>query len=199
MTSHASDRASGRRARWHAFLRPSTRTGVAAIFIAGLIGGILSVGGYSGVMEYTSTMDFCISCHEMRDTVYQEYKTTVHYANRSGVRVTCPDCHVPKPFFAKLVRKIGAVNDLYQAVLGTVDTPEKFEAKRLILAERVWTGMVQSDSRECRTCHSFEAMASHKQTARAQEKMQEAMKNGQTCIECHKGIAHKRPTVPRDD
>ncbi len=27
--------------------------------------------------------------------VYQEYKETIHYSNRSGVRAICPDCHVP--------------------------------------------------------------------------------------------------------
>jgi len=37
------------------------------------------------------------------------------------------------------------------------------------------------------------------QRRRSQEKMQPAMEQGQTCIECHQGIAHKRPRVPRDD
>jgi len=29
--------------------------------------------------------------------------------------------------------------------------------------------------------------------------MQEAFKNGMTCIDCHKGIAHQLPTDPDDD
>jgi nitrate/TMAO reductase-like tetraheme cytochrome c subunit len=57
--------------------------------------------------------------------------------------------------------------------------------------------MKASDSRECRNCHTWEAMDPHKQTARAQEKMAEGQKEGKTCIDCHKGIAHSLPK--RDD
>ncbi len=45
--------------------------------------------------EVTNTEEFCISCHKMKDYVYQEYKDTIHYNNRTGVRATCPECHVP--------------------------------------------------------------------------------------------------------
>ena len=31
----------------------------------------------------------------MKDNVFVEYRDTIHYANRSGVRASCPDCHVP--------------------------------------------------------------------------------------------------------
>ncbi len=36
-------------------------------------------------------------------------------------------------------------------------------------------------------------MAFHKQKRRGADKMQKAQEKGETCIECHKGIAHKRP------
>ena len=47
-------------------------------------------------MELTNNETFCISCHEMRDNVYEEYMETMHYSHRTGVRATCPDCHVPR-------------------------------------------------------------------------------------------------------
>ncbi|HRE18510.1 MAG TPA: NapC/NirT family cytochrome c, partial [Rhodocyclaceae bacterium] len=56
--------------------------------------GILFWGGFNTAMEWTNREEFCISCHEMKDNVYQEYRNTIHYSNRSGVRATCPDCHV---------------------------------------------------------------------------------------------------------
>jgi cytochrome c-type protein NapC len=28
--------------------------------------------------------------------LYQEYKDTIHYSNRTGVRAICPDCHMPR-------------------------------------------------------------------------------------------------------
>jgi len=178
---------------WRWFWRPSLRFAWGMIFVAGGIAGIVFWGGFNTFMEYTNTMEFCISCHEMETTVFQEYKKTVHFANRTGVRATCPDCHVPKPWVAKLTRKIQASNELFHSLMGTIDTPEKFEAKRLEMAERVWASMEASDSRECRNCHSYHAMDFKKQQRRSRDKMQPAFKKGQTCIECHKGIAHSLP------
>ncbi len=99
----------------------------------------------------------------------------------------------------KRLRKICATNELFHHILGTIDTPEKFEAARLKMAERVWASMVASDSRECRNCHSFEAMNIMLQQRRPRAKHPEAMKAGKTCIECHKGIAHALPETDDDD
>ena len=182
---------------WRAIWRPSARWSMAALLIVGGAGGVVAWGGFNTFMEYTNTLEFCISCHEMKDTVYVEYQTSVHWANASGVRAICSDCHVPKEWIPKLIRKIQATSELYHHFMGTIDTPEKFAEQRARLAAHVWSTMKANDSHECRNCHSFEAMDFHKQTPRAAEKMQEAMLTGMTCIDCHKGIAHKLP--PRDD
>lgn len=155
------------------------------------IGGIVFWGGFNTVMEATNTLEFCISCHEMKDTVYKEYVGTVHYANRSGVRAVCSDCHVPHPWAYKILRKIQASGELYHKVMGSVDTPEKFEAKRVDLAKRVWATMKATDSRECRNCHTFDAMSKEAQTGSAWRRHSTAEKKRKTCIDCHKGIAHK--------
>lgn len=153
--------------------------------------GIIFWGGFNTAMEATNTMEFCISCHEMEDNVYTEYKPTIHHSNRSGVRATCSDCHVPKPWIHKMVRKIQASNEVLHKILGTIDTPEKFDKKRLKLAKHVWKGMKETDSRECRNCHNFESMNPVFQKPRARNQHLNAFKTGQTCIDCHKGIAHK--------
>ena len=93
---------------WHWFTRPSVLFGQGVLLLIGGIGGIIFWGGFHTAMEATNTLEFCISCHEMRDTVYQEYKTTVHYKNASGVRAVCSDCHVPHEWGPKVVRKIKA-------------------------------------------------------------------------------------------
>ncbi len=161
--------------------------------------GVVFWGGFNTFVEYTNTMAFCTSCHEMREYVYAEYQESVHYRNASGVRVACSDCHVPKAWTAKMVRKVRATNELFHKMAGSIDTPEKFEAKRLQLAEHVWRSMEASDSRECRNCHSYEAMDYHEQSRRAREKMEPAAEKGKTCIECHKGIAHKLPPEYDED
>ncbi len=172
---------------------------VAMILFVGFIVGIIFWGGFNTAMEATNTETFCISCHEMEENVYREYQNTIHYSNRSGVRATCPDCHVPKPWVHKFVRKIKATNELYHKVLGTVDTPEKFEAKRLELAQHVWDSMKETDSRECRNCHEFDSMDYTKQQRRGVQQHIEGADRGDTCIDCHKGIAHATPAMYQVD
>ena len=159
------------------------------------VAGIVFWGGFNWAMEATNTEAFCISCHEMRDNVYAEYVSTVHYSNRTGVRATCPDCHVPKEWLYKVPRKIQATNELYHKALGSISTREKFEAKRLELAQNVWRAMKKTDSRECRNCHEFESMDYLAQGRRGRAEHQAGFEAGNTCIDCHKGIAHQMPNL----
>ena len=189
---------------WRWFTKPSVMIGQGVLLFAGLIAGIIFWGGFNTAMEATNTLEFCISCHEMRETVYVEYQQSVHYSNPSGVRAICSDCHVPHSWGAKLVRKVQASAELWSKLMGTIDTPAKFEANRERLATHVWETMKASDSRECRNCHGFEAMDFAHQRPRSAEKMEPVAlglpsPDGTTCIDCHKGIAHKLPLVERDD
>ncbi|UCH39160.1 MAG: NapC/NirT family cytochrome c [Gammaproteobacteria bacterium] len=164
------------------------------LFAGGLLIGMLFWSGLHSAVEVTNSLEFCVSCHELSQ-VYAEYRQSPHYKNAAGVRAVCADCHVPKPWWPKMKRKMQAANDLYHKVRGSIGTPEKFEARRLQLAERVWQRMRENDSRECRSCHSFDYMDFHKQRRRSAEKMQKVInqQTGETCIDCHKGIAHKLP------
>jgi cytochrome c-type protein NapC len=76
--------------------------------------------------------------------------------------------------------------------LGSIDTPEKFDAKRLQLARNVWKAMKETDSRECRNCHDFDSMNPEKQKKRSRKQHINGMEAGNTCIDCHKGIAHNK-------
>jgi len=162
--------------------------GAALVFF---LAGVIFWGGFNTAMEATNTLEFCIGCHEMEENVYEEYKPTIHYSNRTGVRATCPDCHVPDPWIHKMIRKVQASNEIYHKILGTVNTPEKFDEHRLTMAKRVWKAMKSTDSRECRNCHNFESMNPEFQKPRARKQHLNAFETGQTCIDCHKGIAHK--------
>jgi nitrate/TMAO reductase-like tetraheme cytochrome c subunit len=129
----------------------------------------------------------------MRAFVLPEFEQSAHYRNVSGVRASCADCHVPRTLGPKLVRKVQATGELYHKMRGTIDTREKFDAARLELAANVWRAMKASDSRECRNCHSIEAMDIDGQIKRAQRFHREAASAGDTCIDCHQGIAHRLP------
>lgn len=172
---------------WSRKLILGTTISSALIFF---IVGIIFWGGFNTAMEATNTTEFCIGCHEMEDNVYQEYKPTIHYTNRTGVRAGCPDCHVPRPWIHKVVRKIQASREVYFWLTGKIDTKEKFEEHRFELAQSVWKAMKNTDSRECRNCHNFESMNPEFQKPRARKQHLNAFETGQTCIDCHKGIAH---------
>ena len=179
---------------WRRLKRPP-QCSMLRMIILGIVGGIAILGGLNTGVEWTNRTEFCISCHEMT-IPYEEYKKTIHYSNRTGTTVSCADCHVasskhPFDYARKLTRKVVAARDVYGHILGTVDTPEKFEAKRLEMAKREWARLKAADSKECRNCHNFDTMDKAKQKDRSQVKHEGAIEDGKTCIDCHKGIAHK--------
>lgn len=179
------------RALWR-FISVPSGAALGTLVAIGGIGGILFWGGFNWALELTNNEQFCIGCHEMESTVYQELKRSDHYNTASGVRASCPDCHVPKDWVHKVAAKIRATfRDVPAHFTGYIGTKAKFEAHRLEMAKAVWARMEANDSRACRNCHSFKAMDLEKQAPRARGEHEDAMKTGQTCIECHKGIAHK--------
>jgi cytochrome c-type protein NapC len=159
--------------------------------------GIVFAGLFNMGMAYTNEMEFCTSCHSMKINL-EEYKETLHYKNASGVQATCADCHVPKPFFPKMVAKIIAAKDVYHEIMGTIDTREKYEAHRWDMANRVWEKMRASNSRECRSCHEFGNMDLSEQGRSARKRHPRAMDAGDACIDCHAGIAHEEPDEPEE-
>ncbi len=97
--------------------------GLFAVFAA----GIVFWGGFNWSLELTKTQSFCVSCHEKKAYLYEEYRKSTHHDNRTGVRASCPDCHVPRAWAYKVARKVLATNELFHWLKGTIDTPEKFE------------------------------------------------------------------------
>ena len=178
--------------------KPSAKYSLLTLLVVGFAGGILFWGAFNTGLEATNTLEFCTGCHEMRDNVYVEYKETIHYQNRTGVRAICSDCHVPKDWTHKMIRKSKAAFEVWGKIVGSVDTKEKFEAKRMEMATHEWERMKASGSRECRNCHNFDAMMASKQKPKAQLNHAKAKKEGMTCIDCHKGIAHLLPKEYKD-
>jgi cytochrome c-type protein NapC len=181
---------------WGVFRRPSAIFSLGFLVLAAFFAGIIFWGGFNTALELTNTETFCISCHEMRDNVFQELKTTVHYTNRSGVRAHCSDCHVPHDWTDKIARKMQASKEVWGKIFGTISTREKFVDHRLDLAINEWARMKANDSLECRNCHSADSMDITRQSPRAVEAHQRFLFTGQkTCIDCHKGIAHHLPDM----
>lgn len=183
---------------WQAFWRPSAYIALGVLTIGGFLAGIIFWGGFNTALELTNTEKFCISCHEMNDNVFSELKTTVHYSNGSGVRATCPDCHVPHEWTQKIARKMQASKEVWGKVFGTINTREKFLEHRLVLATHEWKRLKANNSLECRNCHSADSMDITLQGQRAAQAHETFLFSGEkTCIDCHKGIAHELPDMSK--
>ncbi|MDG4475637.1 NapC/NirT family cytochrome c [Thiovibrio frasassiensis] len=180
---------------WEKLKSPSARYSVLTLLGLGFIGGIAVLSGFLGELHASAQESFCISCHEMEENVYMEYKNTAHFSNKSGVRATCADCHLARDLGPKLARKTVAARELFNKIKGTIDTREKFLDHRLTMATRVWKEMKANDSRECRSCHDAQAMDYYKQSRRARLAHIRGDNEKLTCIDCHKGIAHLLPDM----
>ncbi len=174
-------------------LKSPSKAALGIVLFMGFAGGLMFWGAFNMGMEATNTEEFCSGCHA---PIVAEIQETIHYSNRSGVRAICSDCHVPHEWTDKIVRKVQASKELLFHFAGTIDTPEKFQARRAHLAEREWARLKANDSLECRNCHQFEYMDFSEQGSRSAKLHSTALANGEkTCVDCHKGIAHKLPDM----
>lgn len=177
---------------WKRLSTPS-KAAAGVILFMGFMGGLLFWGAFNTGMEATNTEEFCSGCHA---PIVKEIRETIHYSNRSGVRAICSDCHVPHQWTDKIVRKVQASKELVYHFIGTIGTEEKFKARRGHLAHREWQRMKENDSKECRNCHQFNYMDFSEQGPRAVKQHSTALADGdKTCVDCHKGIAHKLPDM----
>lgn len=178
---------------WKIISSPSKFYSLGFLAFGGFLMGIIFWGGFNTAMEFTNSEMFCTSCHQ---NLYEELQTTIHFTNRSGVRAICSSCHVPHDWTDKIARKMQASKEVWAWVSGSINTPEKFEARRRTLAEHEWHRLKANDSLECRNCHQFDYMDFTRQSQRAVNMHSTALADGdKTCIDCHKGIAHQLPDM----
>ena len=170
--------------------------GTIGLLIVGVIFGLVVFFSGGSFMVYANSEKFCAtSCHEM-SFLAVEHKDTIHDKNRTGVRATCNDCHVPHGYITNYLAKLNLFNDYWgHFVTHSIDSKEKFEAKRAELAVKVWVYMKQN-SRECRHCHTTAKMDAEKQTEKAKARHEKLRTEGLTCIDCHFAIAHTEPNGP---
>lgn len=94
-----------------------------------------------------------------------------------------------------MARKMEASKDVWGGLFNTIDTEEKFESKRLEMASREWARFDRDASQACKNCHDYDSMDWNSMSQLAQKQMKKAAERDQSCIDCHKGIAHKLPDM----
>jgi nitrate/TMAO reductase-like tetraheme cytochrome c subunit len=179
---------------WKALATPSPRWSVLALVLVGLLLGAGGVIGTQVMVAATGTNQFCGgACHSMQ-WVAQEYRQSGHYANRTGVRAGCHDCHIPDSYPKLLWYKAKAgIYDATQELRGVIGTEEAFKKERLRMAQAVWAEFKENNSENCQHCHRFNADVVAKQQDFVRPMHQQFLAKTATCIDCHKGIAHTAP------
>jgi len=187
----------GRFFRW--LFSPSARWSLFTLVVAGIVVGGVGVIGTQVAVHLTGTDEFCgTACHSHAQFVFPEHKQSAHWANRTGVRAMCVDCHLPHSYPEKLFvkAKVG-ITDMLAEMRGTIATKEKFEQERWRLANIVWDEMKEDNSSHCRSCHDPAAWDPAKQSDDAKKAHKKFTAGKATCIECHTGVAHKEPEEPK--
>lgn len=166
--------------------------------------GILALGACIGAaglyatqwsLKATSTTEFCVSCHSM-DVPYEEWQGTNHFANAKGIQAGCADCHIPHEGFAYLEKKLtSGISDVIAEMTGGIPDADTFEEKRAGMAKKVWAEMEADDSRTCRSCHDSDHWDLYEQSPKAASEHRTMADSGDTCISCHRGIAHFPPDL----
>jgi cytochrome c-type protein NapC len=176
--------------------RPRTRW-LLGIPLGALVFFVLGVGADTGAriaMHATSSTQFCAyACHEMAAFSTPSWQASAHYRNARGLSAGCDGCHVPGPFVPKLWRKVEALREGWGHLTGSIDTQAKYDAQKTRMARHVWAYMKSNDSRECRHCHNAATWDLDAQDSSAQKQHRKMAESGQTCVDCHKGVAHEVP------
>lgn len=194
MTANSPDPQGPSRGLWRRLSTPSARWSVLALLVIGIVIGAGAVIGTQVMVAVTGSNEFCGgACHSMQ-WVANEYRQSVHFANRTGVRATCHDCHIPHEYPSLLWYKAKAgLKDAIGEMRGVISTEDKFKQQRKRLAEDVWAEFRGTNSANCQHCHAFDAAIVAKQQEFVRPMHEQFLAKSATCIDCHKGVAHAEP------
>ncbi|MFQ5441985.1 MAG: NapC/NirT family cytochrome c [Thermodesulfobacteriota bacterium] len=140
--------------------------------------------GIKRAEEYSSSLEFCTSCHSMK-YVYEDLKKSSHWGVL-GINPVCGDCHLPPQITKRIWRHLRGVKELINEWRYDFSTREAFEAGKGEFIRKARESIRGWDSAPCRGCHKAPRPASTFGKA-AHSKMR---KKGLTCVDCHRGIFH---------
>ncbi len=162
----------------------------------------LEVGGMGGVVfmvfliefdHFTSTSEFCTSCHSMK-YAQETYQKSTHFNSDSGVRADCGHCHVSEGVFAATWDHTVGMIDLMKQIKGQILGPDyddpvlnTLHLPESAFAARDW--FRKTDSATCRRCHVLEAVQG-KRPDTAQIHAEDT--EGKTCVDCHYNLVHRK-------
>jgi len=158
------------------------------VFTAGGLSIILFLLLFNKTIQYTSSNEFCNSCH-IHPHAETSWKLSVHHNTPSGVSINCVDCHLPpeEKTGRFLTRKAyHGFHDLYAYL--TLDPEEiDWSSKRSTEAAQRF---VYEDG--CLKCHTnmFPAALNEQGCQQHIKYIRDPENN--SCLQCHHNIGHYR-------
>ena len=157
------------------------------LFLSGIILTIILIYPFNKIVRYTSTNEYCVSCH-VHDHAVDSWKLSPHVDNSTGIVVNCVDCHLPPKGHGYLAAKIKhGAKDIYGYYFKD-SADYKWEAKRTAEKANLFTY-----EESCRKCHAnlypaglnSEGVDSHIHYEQTDDEM--------TCLNCHMHTGHFDP------
>jgi len=161
------------------------------LFIIGGLTAILFVALSNKTIHYTSSNEFCASCH-VHPHAETSWQLGVHNNTRSGVSVKCVDCHLPpedQPVRFLTRKAYHGFHDLYAFVAYDLDKIDWEEKRTLEAAKR----FVYEDG--CIKCHT-NLFPSTLNALGAESHLKYVRDPDNTsCLQCHHNMGHYRGEV----
>lgn len=158
------------------------------LFLSFAVGILITIFGNKAI-KYTSTDEFCASCH-VHPHVFTSWKLSTHFDNKSGITVHCVECHLPPEGQGYLVEKARlGIKDIWGFM--TKDSAEfNWEAKRTVEQAPHFTYKAS-----CIKCHANlfpltlkkEGQDAHLYYSQNEDKLE--------CTNCHLNVGHYDPNA----
>ncbi|MES9960495.1 MAG: NapC/NirT family cytochrome c [Sedimenticola sp.] len=162
------------------------------VLYALVLGGLCGIGFVLFLIEFdhfTSTEEFCTTCHSM-ELVAEPYRQSTHYLPSSGVRATCGHCHVSEGVLSATWDHFLGTEDLFKQLFGAdYDDPviNALHLPEAAFKARNW--FKKRDSATCKRCHVQEAIVGDRPDT-LEIHLEDA--KGKSCIDCHYNLVHRK-------
>lgn len=156
-------------------------------FVLGFAAAVAGFFILDAAMKPVSTSKYCgTQCHEM-NTAYRSWELSVHGTNSRGLQAQCVDCHLPpkEEHINHLVSKgLAGAKDMYVHHFG-----DEYDGQAI--REKV---IEQFPARRCVHCHKnlLEKPGSSAARMAHTSAINDADREGSSCINCHQNVGHQR-------
>ncbi|MCD8072499.1 MAG: NapC/NirT family cytochrome c, partial [Alistipes sp.] len=166
------------------------RRKILAITLLGILIGVFATISVNYVYVNSSKDSSCMSCHA-HPHAEKSWKLSSHYHNRSGVKTSCVDCHIPpKGSFNHFYHKTRlGVHDVWSYIFRDMENIDWESKKELEYAQRI---VFNASCLECHVQLFPEGISDDGITAHLYYEDNHEKLNLQ-CISCHLDVGHYNP------